>query len=63
MDIIYLLIPLAMMLLAAAIAAFLWAVKHEQFDDLDREAYRILFDEDETLIKKSKATHSDEKQT
>ena len=63
MDVIYLLIPLAMMLLAAAIAAFLWAVKHEQFDDLDREAYRILFDEDETLIKKSKATHPDEKQT
>lgn len=46
MDVIYFLIPLAMLLLAAAIAAFLWAVKHEQFDDLDREAHRILFDED-----------------
>ena len=46
MDIIYLLIPLALVLLTAAIAFFFWAVKHNQFDDLDREANRILFDED-----------------
>ena len=47
MNVIYFLIPLAMVLLAFGVAAFLWAVKHGQFDDLDREAYRILFDEDE----------------
>jgi len=29
-----------------AIAAFFWAVKNDQFDDLDREAYRILFEDD-----------------
>ncbi len=46
MDIIYLLIPLALVLLTAAIAFFFWAVKNNQFDDLDREANRILFDED-----------------
>ncbi|GAH04748.1 unnamed protein product [marine sediment metagenome] len=46
MDIIYFLIPLAMLLLAFAVAAFCWAVKSNQFDDLDREAYRILFEED-----------------
>ena len=49
MNVIYFLIPLAMVLLAFGIAAFLWAVKNGQFDDLDREAYRILFDEDEDL--------------
>ncbi len=47
MNVIYFLIPLAMLLLAFGIAAFLWAVKSGQFDDLDREAHRILFDEDE----------------
>jgi len=47
MNVIYFLIPLAMLLLAFGVAAFLWAVKSGQFDDLDREAYRILFDEDE----------------
>lgn len=46
MDVIYFLIPLALVLLACAIAAFLWAVRSGQFDDLDREAQRILFDED-----------------
>lgn len=47
MNVIYFLIPLAMLLLAFGVAAFLWAVKSGQFDDLDREAHRILFDEDE----------------
>jgi cbb3-type cytochrome oxidase maturation protein len=46
MDIIYLLIPLALVLLVSAIGAFFWAVRHDQFEDLDREANRILFDED-----------------
>ncbi len=47
MDIIYLLIPLALILLIAAIYAFIWAVKNDQFDDLDKEASRILFEEDD----------------
>ncbi|RLT93448.1 cbb3-type cytochrome oxidase assembly protein CcoS [Ketobacter sp.] len=46
MDIIFLLIPLALVLLVVAVAAFFWAVRSDQFDDLDREASRILFDED-----------------
>lgn len=46
MDIIYFLIPLALLLLITAIGTFLWAAKHGQFEDLDREAHRILFDED-----------------
>jgi cbb3-type cytochrome oxidase maturation protein len=45
-DVIYFLIPLALVLLVAAVWAFFWAVKHDQFEDLDREANRILFDED-----------------
>lgn len=46
MDVIYFLIPLAMVLLICAIVAFMWAAKSGQFEDLDREAHRILFDED-----------------
>ena len=48
MSIIFLLIPLALMLLVVAVAAFFWAVAHAQFDDLDSPATRILFDDDET---------------
>lgn len=47
MNIIFVLIPLALVLLALAVWAFFWAVRHEQFDDLDSPATRILFDDDE----------------
>lgn len=38
------------MLLIAAVYAFFWAVKHDQFDDLDNEASRILFEEDSDKV-------------
>ncbi|WP_355659735.1 cbb3-type cytochrome oxidase assembly protein CcoS [Halomonas salifodinae] len=47
MTILYLLIPLSLILLSLAIWAFFWAVKNDQFEDLEGPAYRILFDEDE----------------
>lgn len=47
MTILYLLIPLTLILLGLALWAFFWAVKHDQFEDLEGPAYRILFDEDE----------------
>ncbi len=45
MEILALLIPVSMLLLAVAGWAFLWAVNHNQFTDLDREAINILSDE------------------
>lgn len=49
MNVIYALIPLSMVLLALAIWAFRWAVKSQQFDDLDRSGQDILFDDDDAL--------------
>ncbi len=46
MSIIYVLIPIAMIFVLIAVAVFFWAVKSEQFDDLDRQSVSILFDED-----------------
>ena len=46
MEIIYVLIPIAMIFVAIAVMVFFWAVKSEQFDDLDRQSVSILFDED-----------------
>jgi cbb3-type cytochrome oxidase maturation protein len=46
MSVIYVLIPLAILIIAVAIAAFTWAVKSDQFNDLDRQGYNILFDDD-----------------
>ena len=41
------LIPVALVLGLIGLAAFLWALKSGQFDDLDGAAHRILFDDDE----------------
>ncbi|WJG07603.1 cbb3-type cytochrome oxidase assembly protein CcoS [Aliiglaciecola sp. LCG003] len=46
MSIIYVLIPIAILLVLIAIAVFFWAVKSNQFEDLERQGYNILFDDD-----------------
>jgi len=45
MGSLLLLIPFALALGAIGLAAFLWALKSGQFDDLDGAAGRILFDD------------------
>lgn len=46
MSILYILIPLALLLLGGAVWAFFWAVGSGQFDDLDTPAVRIVMDDD-----------------
>jgi len=46
MDIIYLLLPVALIFLIIIIAVFFWAVKSDQFEDLEGPAHRILMDDD-----------------
>ena len=46
MEILYLLIPLAMLIVAAIVVFFLWAVRSGQFDDLEGPAHRIIMDDD-----------------
>lgn len=41
------LIPVALLLGGIGLAAFLWALKSGQFDDLDGAAHRILFEDDD----------------
>lgn len=45
MSIIYVLIPIAMLFVIIAFGVFFWAVKSDQFDDLDRQSVSILFDD------------------
>ena len=47
-DFFYL-IPLALLLGAGALAAFLWSLRSGQYEDLDGAAQRILFDDDVPL--------------
>lgn len=45
MEIVILLIPLALILVALAVWAFVWALKRDQFEDMDSPAWRILFED------------------
>jgi cbb3-type cytochrome oxidase maturation protein len=46
MSIIYVLIPLAIIIVGIGVIIFFWAVRSNQFEDLDRQGYSILFDDD-----------------
>ncbi|MBV8409893.1 MAG: cbb3-type cytochrome oxidase assembly protein CcoS [Alphaproteobacteria bacterium] len=50
-DFFYL-IPIALALGAAGLAAFFWALRSGQYEDLDGAAERILFDDDVPLKRK-----------
>jgi cbb3-type cytochrome oxidase maturation protein len=47
MSIIYILIPIAIILTSIAIYLFFWAVKTEQFEDLEKQGMSILFDDND----------------
>lgn len=54
MTILLVLIPLGLLLLGVAVAAFAWAVRNGQFDELEDEASRILFDDDRSTLSPSR---------
>ena len=46
MDSLYLLIPIALLFCGIAIKLLLWAIDSGQYDDLDKEAWKILADDE-----------------
>lgn len=58
MESIYILIPIACVFVAIAVKIFFWAVDNGQFEDLDTEASRILFDDE--AKPKQKTNNADE---
>lgn len=48
MSIIYVLIPIAILLTIIGIYLFFWAVKTEQFNDLEKQGLSILFEDDDS---------------
>jgi len=52
MSTLYLLIPIGLAFLALAIKMLFWAINSGQYDDLDMEGHRILFDDDLDTTKK-----------
>lgn len=45
MSVIFLVLPLALLIVAAAVGAFVWATKRGQYDDLETPAIRAMQDD------------------
>lgn len=46
MEIVYLLVALSLVFVAGVVAAILWAMRNDQFSDLERHGHDVLFDDD-----------------
>ena len=47
MSVLFIVLPLALMVVGAAVGAFVWAARRGQFDDLETPAMRMLHDDTE----------------
>ena len=47
MSMLYVLIPLAVVLLAFAVWALVWAIRTGQFDDLESHGWSVVLDDDQ----------------
>jgi cbb3-type cytochrome oxidase maturation protein len=47
MSMLYVLIPLAVVLLAFAVWALVWAIRNGQFDDLESHGWSVVLDDDQ----------------
>lgn len=47
MEVMFVLLPAALVFAAAAVVVFLWAVRSGQFDDLETPAVRILHEDED----------------
>lgn len=45
MSVLYIVVPLALVIVAAAVGAYVWATRNGQLDDLDTPALRMLHDD------------------
>ena len=60
MSAIYLLIPLAMLVLGLSIWLFFWAVKRGQFDDLEGAKWRAISDDNDRMATTSERSPADD---
>lgn len=46
MEVLFVVLPIALLIAAGAVWAFVWSVRSGQMDDLDSPPVRMLFDDD-----------------
>lgn len=54
MSVLFIVLPLAILIAGAFVAAFAWAAKAGQFDDLDTPAMRVAMEDDATAPPKAR---------
>lgn len=59
MNIIYYLIPVAIIFVIIGVYAFFWATKSEQFDDMEKQGLSILMDDNNDTPETEKQPPSD----
>ena len=47
MEVVFILIPISLVIVGVALWAFVWSVRNDQFEDLEKEAFAILFENDQ----------------
>ena len=45
MDVLFIVVPLALLIVGVALGALVWAARRGQFDDLESPALRVLSDD------------------
>ncbi len=58
MNLIYLILPIALLIAAGFVFAFVWATRQGQFDDMDTPSMRILGEDDEIDVGPAKKVES-----
>ncbi len=62
MSILSLLIPVSLVMGAVGLAAFFWSLRSGQFDDLEGDAERILFHDDDAPLERQERPAGREKE-
>ncbi|MFP4252158.1 MAG: cbb3-type cytochrome oxidase assembly protein CcoS [Guyparkeria sp.] len=50
MEVLFLFVPLSMLVVAGLVWAAFWAIRNNQYEDLEGPAHRILMDDDDPKI-------------
>ena len=61
MESLYFLVPCALIFIAIAVKVLFWAINNGQYDNLDTEAHRILFDDEKKKTSISPVVAAEEK--
>jgi cbb3-type cytochrome oxidase maturation protein len=60
MESLYFLVPCALIFIAIAVKVLFWAINNGQYDNLDTEAHRILFDDEKKKTSASSVVSDEE---